>query len=170
MGISMATNLQSHLTRQNATPLTYFNRTISKGDPLAQLGASPASSIGDLVSRSDIVFLSLSDDAALTSTIDTITQSGERSLQGKLIVDTTTVHPDTTTKVADLVTRNGGQFIAAPVFGASPVAAQGQLLWVIAGSDNTVEKIEPYIVGVMGRGIIRLGETPSSATMLKTAG
>jgi 3-hydroxyisobutyrate dehydrogenase-like beta-hydroxyacid dehydrogenase len=171
MGLGMAKNLQSHLRLNHRHPLLYHNRTISRGDPLQELGGTPAQSPHSLVQDRDIIFLSLSDDEALTSTIDAIigTEIGA-SLHGKIIVDTTTVHPDTTDKVAKKLTQAGAQFVGAPVFGASPVAAEGKLLWVIAGPESAVQAIEPFIVGVMGRGIIRTGERPSQATLLKTAG
>jgi 3-hydroxyisobutyrate dehydrogenase-like beta-hydroxyacid dehydrogenase len=62
------------------------------------------------------------------------------------------------------------RFIAAPVFGASPVAAEGKLLWVVAGPDDAVKVIEPYLVGVTGRAVIRLGEDVTKSSMLKTTG
>lgn len=51
----MAENLQKYLSKDDK-PLIYFNRTISAGDNLKSLGATPASSFGDLVSKSDVVF------------------------------------------------------------------------------------------------------------------
>jgi 3-hydroxyisobutyrate dehydrogenase-like beta-hydroxyacid dehydrogenase len=172
MGLGMARNLQKFLAQDDHyQSLVYFNRTISRGDPLRELGASPASSPQDLVQNSDIVFISLSDDSALTSTIDSLCDGENKdSLNGKIIVDTTTVHPDTTSQVAEQLSKRGAQFIAGPVFGASPVAAEGKLLWVLAGPDKAIQSIEPFIVGTMGRGIIRAGEKPSQATLLKTAG
>ena len=173
MGLAMAINLQRHLAAvEGAEPVHYFNRTISRGEPLHQIGGQPAQSVQGLVARCDVVFMSLSDDDALTSTVQAMvgSPSAGSSLAGKIIVDTTTVHPDTTASVAAQLSGQGARFIAAPVFGASPVAAKGQLLWILAGPEDAVRVIDPFIVGVMGRGIIRLGEAPRQATLLKTAG
>jgi 3-hydroxyisobutyrate dehydrogenase-like beta-hydroxyacid dehydrogenase len=61
-------------------------------------------------------------------------------------------------------------YSTAPVFGASPVAEEGQLLFVVAGPSRAVDAINPFLNGVMGRAVIRLGEDVSKATLLKTCG
>lgn len=178
MGLGMAMNVQRHLFQQPETPaLRYHNRTISRGEPLQEIGGVPASSISDLVATSDVIFLSLSDDAALEATVDAIltAQRGAisepvSSITGKVIVDTSTVHPSSSDKARSRLAERGAAFVAAPVFGASPVAREGKLLFVLAGPDKAVRTIEPFLVGVMGRGVIRLGEDVTKASMLKTAG
>lgn len=174
MGLGMATNLQKHLSQlTGASPLQYYNRTMSRGDPIRDLGASPAESVVALVASSDVIFLSLSDDNALSSTIDAILAAADQAegrLNGKIVVDTSTVHPDSSVTARDRLLPHGVQFLATPVFGASPVAAEGKLLWIIAGPESAVEVIRPYLVGVMGRQTIRLGEDVRQASLLKTAG
>ncbi|KAI6758842.1 hypothetical protein HG530_011082 [Fusarium avenaceum] len=171
MGLPMASNLQKHLSSRNASNLIYYNRTITRGDPLKGLGAEPATTAKELVTKSDIIFLSLSDDSALESTLDSIIDADASvKLTGKLVVDTSTVHPDSSAKAQTRLNEQGAQFIASPVFGASPVAAQGRLLWIVAGPDDAVEKISPYIEGVMGRGVIRVGEDVRLSSKMKTAG
>lgn len=83
-------------------------------------------------------------------------------------MDTTTVHPDTTTTVAKQFEQLGAVYIAAPVFGSTPVAQAGQLLVAVAGCAGAVSVIEPYLKGVIARGVIRVGEDPAQALLLKT--
>lgn len=177
MGLGMATNLQKHLSATGAPGLHYHNRTMSRGDPLEQAGGVPCSSIGDLVARCDIIFMSLSDDSALTSTLDRLVGDdagegeGDRNgLAGTIVVDTSTVHPSSTANARERLAARGATLVAAPVFGASPVAAQGRLLFVVAGPGAAVEAVSPFLLGVMGRGVIRLGEDVVRSSMLKTAG
>lgn len=175
MGLGMAMNLQSRLSQKAGTPaLRYHNRTISRGEPLQEIGGVLASNISELVATSDIIFLSLSDDAALDTTMSVILtargEDAELSLTGKIIVDTSTVHPSSSERARLRLADRGATFVAAPVFGASPVAREGKLLFVLAGPDIAVRAIEPFLEGVMGRGVIRLGEDVKKASMLKTAG
>lgn len=51
----MAENLQKYLSK-NEQSLIFNNRTMSAGDNLKSLGASPVSSFGELVKKSDVVF------------------------------------------------------------------------------------------------------------------
>lgn len=173
MGLGMATNLQKYLSSLGATSLLYHNRTMDRGIPLREIGGIPASSISGLVQDSDIIFISLSDDNALQAVVnEMVNQSEERELlRGKIVVDTSTVHPSSSSKISrQLAVHGGARFIAAPVFGASPVAQQGKLLWILAGEDDAVKQIKPYIIGVMGRDIIQLGDDVEQASLLKTAG
>lgn len=174
MGLGMATNLQRHLSQLGAPPLHYHNRTMSRGQALQDLGGVPCESIADLVSNSSAIFLSLSDDPALAATLDAIIGAGAGAgndlLSGRIVVDTSTVHPRSSEKAQARLRASGAVFVAAPVFGASPVAAEGRLLFVLAGPEDAVRVISPFLVGVMGRGVIRLGEDVKEAGLLKTAG
>lgn len=175
MGLGMASNLQRHLSQLGAPNLHYHNRTMSRGQALQALGGVPCEDIGDLVSNTDVIFLSLSDDSALAATVDTIITGAETTaaaadLSGKIIVDTSTVHPRSSEEAQARLRVGGAGFIAAPVFGASPVAAEGRLLFVLAGPEDAVRVVSPFLVGVMGRGVIRLGEDVKEASLLKTAG
>lgn len=170
MGLGMAINLQRHLVQSGAPSLYCHNRTMSRGDSLEAIGGIPCPSIEDLLCRSDVIFMSLSDDTALASTVDAMIGSGGDGLTGKIIVDTSTVHPSSSAKAEARLREMGAKFLAAPVFGASPVAAQGKLLFILAGPEEAVQTISPYLVGVMGRGVIRLGEDVRQASLLKTAG
>ncbi|TVY12606.1 putative oxidoreductase YfjR, partial [Lachnellula arida] len=170
MGLPMSTNLQKHLKAHSAPPLHFTNRTLSRGAPLQELGGVSVPSVSEVIKVSDIVFLSLSDDTALQTIISQILSPASGSVAGKIIIDTTTVHPDTTSSISDTLTEAGALFVAAPVFGASPVAATGQLLFIVAGPKTAIAAIEPFVKGVMGRGVIELGDDAAKASLMKTSG
>lgn len=167
MGVGMAKNLQKHLKASSAPSLIFFNRTAGRGDDLKAIGGQEAGSVKELVEKCDIVFSCISNDKAVTDLGNDLVSAG---VKGKLIVDCSTIHPDTTVKVAQEVTGAGGEFIAAPVFGASPVAEAGRLIFVMAGPEAAIEKIKPYVQDVMGRSIIQMGSDVSKSSMLKIAG
>jgi 3-hydroxyisobutyrate dehydrogenase-like beta-hydroxyacid dehydrogenase len=151
-------------------PLLIYNRTASRANELSsRIGHSAvASSIEDTVSKSDIIFLCLGDDAAV---LDTMAQAVQGNVEGKLFVDCSTIHPETTSKVAENVKSKGAYFVACPVFGAPAMADSGQLVCVLAGSKEQVEKVKPYCEGVMGRALIDYGGSePGKATLLKVIG
>ncbi|KAJ1333203.1 3-hydroxyisobutyrate dehydrogenase [Microdochium nivale] len=128
-------------------------------------------SAGEVLGGSDVVFLSLSDDAAVLAMIDTLigsTSSAQESpVKGKIIIDTTTVHPDTTRRVAEMLAAHDARFAAMPVFGPAPVAAAGQLVAAFAGPADVLELVGPFIRGRRARGHGR-GEEPEKAVLLKT--
>ncbi|KNG51463.1 6-phosphogluconate dehydrogenase nad-binding [Stemphylium lycopersici] len=169
MGLAMALNLQKHIQRQeeeSLPPLKYWNRTISRGNLLKELGATACATIADLVQTSDVIFISVSDDAVLQTIITSIIRSGP--ITGKIILDTTTVHPSTTTSTATLLSGNNASYIAAPVFGATPLAQAGTLLMALAGPAAAIETVSPFLTNVLARRVIHVGATPSQALLLKT--
>ena len=153
-------------------PLVIFNRTSKRADDLSKsLGSGKstvASTIGEAVSQADIVFTCVGDDRAIDATID---EALKGSVKGKLFVDCSTVHPDTTEGLAKRITAAGGEFVACPVFGAPAMADAGQLVCVLAGPKEAVEKVKPYTKGVMGRAFVDFsGQNVGQATLLKIIG
>ena len=153
-------------------PLIIFNRTEKRATDLSKSlpdGKSTVStSIEDVVSRSDIIFTCVGDDTAVNDSINAALQI---DVTGKLFVDCSTVHPDTTEALAKKITEAGAEFVACPVFGAPAMADNGQLVCVLAGPKNAVEKVKPYTKGVIGRAIVDFGGQPvGKATLLKVIG
>jgi 3-hydroxyisobutyrate dehydrogenase-like beta-hydroxyacid dehydrogenase len=169
MGAAMAKNLHVYLQSQSSTSLRFYNRTASRGDALEALGGERCASVAELAAGSDVVFISASDDAAVKSIIEQIISSGPR-LTGKIVVDTTTIHPNTTKGISEKLTGLGVYFAAMPVFGATPVAEQGKLLVAFAGSQHVYETIAPLLKGIIARDVLQVGEEPEKATLLKTTG
>jgi 3-hydroxyisobutyrate dehydrogenase-like beta-hydroxyacid dehydrogenase len=62
----------------------------------------------------------------------------------------------------------GAAYIAAPVFGATPLAQAGQLLIAVAGPAHAISTVTPFLKGVIARTVIAVGSDPSKALLLKT--
>lgn len=91
-------------------------------------------------------------------------------LDGKIWVDTSTVHPGTCAKASERLGEKGATFIASPVFGTSLVAAAGALIFSMSGPPDALDRLRPYIIDVMGRKIINMGDDVRTASMLKISG
>ena len=102
-------------------PLIIFNRTQKRAADLdAKLppGKSTiASSLEEAVSKADIVFTCLGDDAAIK---DTIPAAVKGDVKSKIFVDCSTVHPDTTNMLAKCIQGQGAEMVACP--GTTPEA------------------------------------------------
>ncbi|OJD21696.1 hypothetical protein ACJ73_06960 [Blastomyces percursus] len=147
------------------TPLIIYNRTQSRASDVASTLAKPvtiAPSITEAVGPSKIIFICLSDNNAVTETLQTAISNC--SITGKIFVDCSTVHPDTARRVASLVESHGGLFVACPVFGNPRVADAGQLVFVLAGKRELVERGTPFCAGVMGRANLDLSTLPTGGS------
>ncbi|KAF2637959.1 NAD(P)-binding protein [Massarina eburnea CBS 473.64] len=169
MGLAMCTNLQTHLKAHNLPPLHYTNRTLSRGDTLKPLGAIACATVEEVVQNSDIIFISLSDDATVTATITTILTTTTTTTPHKILVDTTTLHPTTTSTLTTQVTSANHTYIAAPVFGSTPSARSGTLLIAVAGPASAITAISPFLTGILARKVLEAGPSPQQAQVLKTA-
>lgn len=142
-------------------PLIIFNRTQQRAHDLSsKLPNEKSTVVGTLeeaVSKADIVFTCLGDDAAVT---DTMTAALKGDVKGKLFVDCSTIHPDTTNRLAQSIQGQGAEMVACPVFGAPAMAESGQLICVLAGPSSAVEQVIPYCKGVMGRANIDYSGQP----------
>lgn len=54
------------------------------------------------------------------------------------------VHPNTTATEAAKIQHTGGQFVAAPVFGAPAAAIAAQLVIAKAGDSDALTILDPY--------------------------
>ncbi|PVI04568.1 6-phosphogluconate dehydrogenase-like protein NAD-binding protein [Periconia macrospinosa] len=170
MGRGMAKNLveKGNLDK----PLILYNRTKKRADDLAtQLGADKTKvvdTVKDAVSNAEIVIMCLGNDASVNDTVDVIL---ENDVTGKLIVDSSTLHPDTSNTLEKRITEKGAEFVAMPVFGAPAMADAGQLICVCAGAASAVDKVKPYTKDVMGRAVIDFsGQPAGNSSLLKIVG
>jgi 3-hydroxyisobutyrate dehydrogenase-like beta-hydroxyacid dehydrogenase len=136
--------------------VTVTNRTLSKTDSLAALGASVAEHPRELAGC-DIVFIMVSANEDLLEVI--AGPSGVLSHPDRapsIIVDCSTVSSDTSHEVRELCTRRGAAFLAAPVSGNPKVVAAGRLTLAVSGTVDAFEAVFPYFQH-LGHGVIYVG-------------
>lgn len=120
-------------------PVILYNRTKKRADDFSsQLGADKTKvveTIRDAVSSADIIIMCLGNDASVNSTVDTILES---DVTGKLIVDSSTIHPDSSNALEKRITEKGAEFVAMP--GQSSLAlSTSQLLLTMPSSPQFLE-------------------------------
>nr|POF00970.1 putative oxidoreductase [Quercus suber] len=172
MGRGMVKNLVEK--GDYTAPLFIYNRTTARAEQLASTLPSGkvqvASTIANAVANADIIFTCVGDDAAIEQTIASALDV-PASTPDKLFVDCSTVHPDTTDKLAASITAAGASFVACPVFGAPAMADAGQLVCVLAGPAAAVARVRPFCKGVMGKAELDFSDQPhGAATRLKVVG
>ena len=171
MGRGMVKNIVEK--GQFSGPLVIYNRTSARSEKLASElpkdKAKVATTIPEAIKDADIIFTCVGDDKAIEETISAALEGGAGN--GKLFVECSTVHPDTTNKLAKTINDAGAEFVACPVFGAPAMADSGSLVCVLAGPAAQVDRVKPFTTGVMGRAVIDYSDQPhGSATRLKIIG
>ena len=149
MGHSMAANLV-----KAGHDVAVWNRTPGKTVEGAAVAASPA----EAARGREVVWMCVSDTAAVEQVLFGAGGVENSIEQGMVVVDSSTISPTATLKFAERVRAKGADYIDAPVTGSKVAAASGQLIFIVGGSDATVERLGP-LFAAMGKKILRLGET-----------
>jgi 3-hydroxyisobutyrate dehydrogenase-like beta-hydroxyacid dehydrogenase len=119
-------------------PLTVWNRTASRAEPLRAEGATVAASPAEAVREADVVITMLADPTAVREVIGAIA----RHLRpGTTVIEASTIGPQALGEVAALLPGSVA-LVDAPVMGSADRAASGQLV-VLAGGDLT--KVRPIL-------------------------
>jgi 3-hydroxyisobutyrate dehydrogenase len=122
-----------------------YNRTRSKCEPLAELGASIVDSAADLADR-DIVFTMVAGDADVEAVV-----AGPHGVLSRaeavprVIVDSSTISPEVAAEIRDVAQRRGSAMLAAPVSGNPKVVASGRLTIVASGPHEAWLNARPYL-------------------------
>lgn len=172
MGRGMCKNIVEKAAL-DGLPLLLYNRTTQRATDLrANLPDGKAEVVTDLaqgIARADVIFSCIANDAVVEETLDAAIASGD--IKGKLFVECSTIHPDTTERVGNKIVGQGGEFVAVPIFGPPAAADSGTLVAVLAGPRSSVERARPYFKGVTSRAEIDMTDRPPrSALELKVIG
>lgn len=142
--------------------LIVWNRTKEKA---ADLGVPVAGSPKELISKVDIVFLSLFDSNAVADILYGESGLFNGNCTGKIIVDTSTNHFNRVLKFHEDAAKHGVYYLESPVLGSVGPASQGALTVLVSGDQRAFEKVKPYLEK-LGKNIFYL-EKISLATKMK---
>jgi 3-hydroxyisobutyrate dehydrogenase-like beta-hydroxyacid dehydrogenase len=157
MGAPMAANVA-----RAGFPLTAFNRSSAKGEPLRMLGASLAATPRQVAAASDVVICMLSDVSAMRQVL-----GGEHGLlaggrRGMTLIEMSTVSPEQARATAAEVAGSGWLMLDAPVFGSTGPAKEGKLGIMVGGESSDFEA-QRDVLATMGTFIWHLGPVGSGA-------
>ena len=152
MGYAMAERLL-----KAGAELSAWNRTKSKAEPLAELGATIVDSPAELADR-DIVFTMVAGPADFVEVAKG--ENGVLSQGGQtpgLLVDCTTISEEASHEVREFATSVGTSMLDAPVSGNAKVVKAGKLSIVASGAKDAYDEALPYLESI-AQGVSYVGE------------
>jgi 3-hydroxyisobutyrate dehydrogenase len=138
-----------------------WNRNPAKTRPLVDAGATSFASPASLVEGCEVVVVMLLNDAASEAVYRGPDGILKGKLAGKLVIDMSTVRPDTMQSIGASVTGEGAAFVESPVGGSTGPAKQGKLFALVGGNQADVARAMPVLeqlcrriehVGALGAG------------------
>ena len=145
-----------------------WNRDANKTKPLAEAGAKLFSSPTELAEGCDVIVVMLLNDAATEAVYRGPNGILKAKLTGKLVIDMSTVRPDTMASIGASTLQAGAAFVECPVGGSTVPAREGKLLGLAGGSNADVARATP-ILEQLCRRIEHIGEPLGSGATMKLA-
>ena len=142
-----------------------WNRTSKKAEALLSAGAWSAETPAQLAEQSDIVIVILTN-AEAQQAVYSAAQSGllATSLKSKLIIDMSTVRPESSKALEKLVVDQGGLFVESPVGGTTGPAREGKLFAFVGATPPAFSAAEP-ILSELCRRVEHVGDVGAGSSL-----
>ena len=167
MGAPMAKHLHD-----NGLLVAVANRTHAKAKALAeQLGVSAPDSLADLAAQCEVIALCVTADADVLSTVEALAPHLQ---SGAIVIDHSTVSPDTARRAALRLAEVGAHFLDAPVSGGVEGAKIGKLSVMVGGDAEILERARPVLEAygskVTHLGAVGAGQATKAVNQVLVAG
>ncbi len=153
MGFSMADNLM-----KAGYVLCVHNRNPARAKELVERGAVACATPAEIAARSDVVVVMVKADKDVEEVV-----MGEHGLvkggrPGLVILNSTTILPSTSQRLAAAVAEQGIDMLDCPVTGSAPQARDAKLAFMVGGRKESFELCKPILLA-MGKAAYYLGES-----------
>lgn len=142
-----------------------YNRTRERCEPLAaELGAQIAGSAAEAAAAADVAITMLADGPAVAATWGGPNGLVAGARSGSVLVDMSTVPPDTLARFEVEARERGAGILDAPVSGSVELAESGQLTIMAGGSAEDLERARPAL-DLVAKQVTHVGPLGSGAAL-----
>lgn len=135
-----------------------WNRSRDKLAPVVEKGATAVDSPAAVARAADIIMMCVTDQKAAEAVLfgkDGIESGGA---PGKLVVDFSSIAPDSARAFAQRLSEKGMGLVDAPVSGGVPGAERGTLAIMAGGKAEDIERVRPIVMHMAQR-LTRMGDS-----------
>jgi 3-hydroxyisobutyrate dehydrogenase len=132
-----------------------WNRTSERARSAAEqaTGVTAVDSLSQALRGASVVMTVLRDGDAVAEVMTDATAGLDR---GTVWVQASTIGPVAARALADLAAEHGVPFLDAPVSGSTSPARQGRLVWLVAGDEDTLNRVRS-ILDALGSSVLHVG-------------
>ena len=167
MGLPMARHLHAR-----GLLVAVGNRTHAKAEALAaELGVTAPATPAALAAQCDVIALCVTADNDVLATVQALLPGLQ---SGAIVIDHSTVAPETARQAAALLAVAGARFLDAPVSGGVEGARNGTLSVMVGGEAAALERARPvleaYAARVTPMGAVGSGQATKAVNQVLVAG
>ena len=159
MGAAIAERLQ-----ETGHTLVVWNRSAEKTKPFAEKGVEVAGSPAELAGKVEGIVTILTDAAAIETVYRGPKGLLATDLNGRLVIEMSTVQPETEIALSEAVRAKGAAFVECPVGGTVGPARTGKLIGLVGGEMSDVARARPVLEQLCRR-IEHVGPVGAGASM-----
>ncbi len=142
--------------------VTVYNRTRTKAEPLAPLGAHVADSPAMALEAAETVVLMLADGTAIRDTL--FADAARARLAAHTVIQMGTIAPEESRSFADMVCTASGAYLEAPVLGSIAEAEAGTLTVMVGAAPELFDHWAP-LLRCFGPEPLRVGPVGHAAAL-----
>ena len=150
--------------RRAGHPLQVFARSDAPAQALVAAGAQRATTPAAVARASRLVFLCVSDEAAVESVLFGTEGLAQGLAQGSIVVDTSTIAADAARRFAQKLAAQGVAYLDAPISGGQQGAEAGTLACMIGGPADAVEACRE-VMGAFCKSLTHVGASGAGQTV-----
>jgi 3-hydroxyisobutyrate dehydrogenase-like beta-hydroxyacid dehydrogenase len=151
--------------RRAGFDVTVWNRTGARAEELAEShGSATAPSAAAAVGEADVVLSSLADDEAVLATYLGETGAASACRPDQVVLEMSTIAPETARRVGEAVAETGAPFLDTPVSGSVPTVEKGELTIMVGGDAAALERARPVLDALAAK-VFHVGELGAGATV-----
>lgn len=125
--------------------VTVWNRSAAKLEPLVAAGAKVSASPAELAGKVEAILTILTNRDSIAAVYEGPAGLLAGNVEGKLVIDMSTVQPETEIALAAKVRAKGATFVECPVGGTVGPARDGKLLGVAGGTAEDFARAKPLL-------------------------
>jgi len=159
----MGRPMAEHLVRAGHE-VTVHNRSPEPVRALVEAGAKSSASAAELDDGAEVVITMVPDSPDVEAVV--LGEQGvlETAGEGLLLIDMSTIRPDTARTVGEAAAARGVRFLDAPVSGGQAGAEEATLSIMVGGAAEDFEAARPVLES-LGRTIVHVGPVGSGQTV-----
>lgn len=146
-------------------PLVIHNRTRAAAESVAaDTRAAIAETPREAAAAADVIITSLADDRAVHAVFEGPDGLVAGLTPHSVVLETSTIDPDTSRSLLPTVSDRGAAFLDAPVSGSVALVDAGTLTFMVGGDEDALDRARP-VLGALGANVFHLGPVGAGHTV-----